>query len=104
MGAVVGGNTQPSEAERFARVARELSALRETSRVSLGESRLIAIVVPVFNDWAAFLVLARAIDTVLVAADLDAELIVVDDGSWQSGEAVLAEVEGAARRLRLRPV
>jgi polyisoprenyl-phosphate glycosyltransferase len=101
---VVDSNLEPSEAERFARVARELIALRQTSGVSQRDPRLIAIVVPVYNDWAAFRILARAIDTVLIAADLHAELIVVDDGSWQAGETVLVEIAGAARRLRLRPV
>lgn len=93
----------PSEAERFARVAGELTALRRPLPAGPRDPRPIAIVVPVFNDWAAFRILAHAIDAVLAAADLEAELIVVDDGSWQSGESVLAEVAGAARRLRLRP-
>ncbi|WP_243214871.1 MULTISPECIES: glycosyltransferase [Methylobacterium] len=102
-GDVVGSSLEPSEADRFARVARELTALRQTSDASPRDPFLIAIVVPVYNDWAAFRILARAIDTILVAADLYAELIVVDDGSWQSGESVLAEIAGAARRLRVRP-
>jgi polyisoprenyl-phosphate glycosyltransferase len=102
-GDVVGGSTEPGEAERFARVARELTVLRETARVAPRDRRPIAIVVPVYNDWAAFRILAGAIDAVLVEADLHAELIVVDDGSWQPGGDVLAEVAGAARRLRLLP-
>ncbi len=100
---VMGSGMEPSEAERFARVACELDVLRRTSRASPRDPRPIAIVVPVFNDWAAFRILAHAIDAVLVASDLEAELIVVDDGSWQPGERVLAEVADAARRLRLRP-
>jgi glycosyltransferase involved in cell wall biosynthesis len=94
---------EPSEVERFARVASELNALGQPPQASSHDPRPIAIVVPVFNDWAAFRILARAIDTVLIAADLHADLIVVDDGSWQPGERVLAEVADAARRLRLRP-
>ncbi|TXN42536.1 glycosyltransferase [Methylobacterium sp. WL7] len=95
---------EPSEAERFARVSCELSALRRTSCVSVRDKRPIAIVIPVFNDWTAFGILARAIEAVLVEADLRAELIIVDDGSWQSGEDVLAEVENAAQQLRLQPL
>jgi polyisoprenyl-phosphate glycosyltransferase len=103
-GDVVGSSLEPNEAERFARVASELAALHQTSGAAPRDPRPIAIVVPVYNDWAAFRILAREIDAVLVAADLYAEFIVVDDGSWQSGESVLAEVAGAAQRLSLRPV
>ena len=94
---------EPSEVERFARVASELSALRPSSGEPARDPRPIAIVVPVFNDWAAFRILAAAIDTVLAAADLHAELIVVDDGSWQSGARALEGVAASASRLRLRP-
>lgn len=94
---------EPSEVERFARVASELSALCPPSCEPARDPRPIAIVVPVFNDWAAFRILAGAIDTVLAAADLHAELIVVDDGSWQSGARALEEVAASASRLRLRP-
>jgi hypothetical protein len=84
----------------FGQVARELAALPHTGS---GRPRSIGIVVPVFNDWAAFRRLVEAIDTVCETSDLDAEIIVVDDGSWRSGDAVLREVVLAARRIRIVP-
>jgi hypothetical protein len=86
--------------ERFAQVARELETLRTGPA---RDPRPVAIVVPVFNDWVAFRTLAGAIDSVCVEADLYAELFVIDDGSWQSGKAVLVAFASEARRVRLRP-
>lgn len=69
--------------DRFARAAQELAGLRATA----GEDALpIGIVVPVYNDWAAFRHLAQSIGTVCETRNLTADLIVVDDGSWQCGD------------------
>ena len=84
----------------FEKVARELAGLPHTPS---GASGLIGIVVPVYNDWAAFRRLAQVIDTVCEATNLHAEIIVVDDGSWQPGDEVLREVACAARHIRLVP-
>ncbi|WP_018262543.1 glycosyltransferase family 2 protein [Methylobacterium sp. WSM2598] len=86
--------------DRFAEIARELAALRPAAPP---DRRPIAVVVPIYNDWPAFRHLAEAIDAVCEAADLDAEVIVVDDGSWQSGEETLAALARTAKRVRLRP-
>jgi hypothetical protein len=86
--------------ERFAQVARELATLRTGPA---RDPRPIAIVVPVFNDWVAFHILAGAIDAVCVEADLDAEVFVIDDASSQSGNTVFVAFASEARRVRLRP-
>ncbi len=85
--------------DRFARAAQELAGLRATA----GEDALpIGIVVPVYNDWAAFRHLAQSIGTVCETRNLTADLIVVDDGSWQCGDETLRAIADAAPRLRLR--
>lgn len=91
---------EPLGDKRFAQVARELATLRTGPA---RDPRPVAIVVPVFNDWAAFRTLAGAIDSVCVEADICAELFVIDDASWQSGEAALTGFASEARRVRLRP-
>lgn len=86
--------------DRFAQIARELAGLQAAA---VRKARPICIVVPVYNDWPAFGQLAHAIEAVCEAADLTAEIIVVDDGSWQSGEETLVAVANTAGRIRLRP-
>ncbi|MGY2051618.1 glycosyltransferase family 2 protein [Methylobacterium sp. JK268] len=88
--------------DRFAQVARELHALR--GRPSGPETRPVGIVVPIYNDWTAFERLARAIDAVCAEAGITAEIVVVDDGSWQSGEETLRALAGELRQVGLHPV
>ncbi len=87
--------------DRFAQIAQELTGV---AAAPAHETRPLGIVVPVYNDWAAFRQLALAIASVCEAEDLAAEIIVVDDGSWQSGDEALLGIADATPRIRLRRV
>lgn len=79
----------PPDGDRVARASRELVAVARRMR---RDSRPILIVVPVYNDWAAFRELARTTDEVCARAGVSAEMLVVDDGSWQDPSSVLDEL------------
>ncbi|GJD80234.1 Undecaprenyl-phosphate 4-deoxy-4-formamido-L-arabinose transferase [Methylobacterium gregans] len=85
--------------DRLARAARELAGLRAAPG---REALPIGIVVPVYNDWEAFRHLVQAIEAVCEAQNLTAEVIVVDDGSWQSGDETLRTIGDTAPRIHLR--
>lgn len=92
------GHGEAPDEERFARVARELAALAAGRKQ---DRRPVLVVVPVYDDWAAFRELALAIDTVCAGAGIVAELLVVDDGSWTPPDAVLGELNAAGLSIRI---
>lgn len=68
----------------------------------------IQIIVPVFNDWVASARLMRELDEELMRAGRTADVLLVDDASWEEGSAPSARADahphgiGAVRILRLR--
>ena len=78
--------------DRVARASRELAAVARRMR---RDPRPVLIVVPIYNDWAAFRELALTIDRVCREACISAEILAVDDGSWQDPAPVLDELAAA---------
>lgn len=75
--------------DRVARASRELAAVARRMR---RDPRPVLIVVPVYNDWPAFRELALTTDRVCREAGISAEILAVDDGSWQASAPVLDEL------------
>jgi glycosyltransferase involved in cell wall biosynthesis len=48
------------------------------------------ILIPVYDDWEVLALLLRRLDDALAAQDLEADLLVVDDGSSRAAEEALA--------------
>jgi polyisoprenyl-phosphate glycosyltransferase len=67
-----------------------------------GDRETIAIVVPVYNDWDSFAILARELDAVLARDRRAFEIFAIDDGSDRPGDDVLTAVlRGLATPLTL---
>jgi polyisoprenyl-phosphate glycosyltransferase len=57
-----------------------------------GQSNLI-ILIPVYNDWACLAILLCEIDKIAEMRKLNPHLVIVDDGSSQSSEAIRKDVQ-----------
>jgi polyisoprenyl-phosphate glycosyltransferase len=60
-----------------------------------------SLVVPIFNDEAVIPVLLKRLDALIEAFDADAEVIVVDDGSTDTGAIVIEAKARTDQRYRL---
>ena len=61
----------------------------------------IVILLPVFNDWEALQTLLKRLDDVLFSGGLEADVLVVDDGSSSPGESICGGGLAAIRQIRV---
>lgn len=81
--------------------APPLAAAGRTARARLMDTPELSVVIPVYNEVESLAVLWDELAHVLDAIDLSVEVIFVDDGSTDSGVAVLDRIRAGDPRVRL---
>ncbi len=61
----------------------------------------LQIVIPIYNDWESLLLLLPLLGESLQRAKLEAELLLVDDGSSQSPPAAWGDIAQSIRCIRI---